>query len=45
MLTHVLKSTIHRGRVTAGNAHDEGRLGMSRDFMDKLDLVPCERIL
>ena len=45
MLIHVLKSKIHRARVTAGDVDYEGSLGISRDLMDKVGLVPYERIL
>jgi len=45
MLVHVLKSTIHRAQVTAGNVEYEGSLGIARDLMDKVGLFPYERIL
>ena len=45
MLIHVLKSKIHRARVTAGDVEYEGSLGISRDLMDKVGLLPYERIL
>ena len=45
MLIHVLKSKIHRARVTAGNVDYEGSLGIARDLMDKAGLLPYERIL
>jgi aspartate 1-decarboxylase len=45
MLIHVLKSKIHRARVTAGNVDYEGSLGIARDLMDKVGLLPYERIL
>ena len=45
MLVHVLKSKIHRARVTAGDVEYEGSLGIARDLMDKVGLLPYERIL
>ena len=45
MLIHVLKSKIHRAQVTAGDVQYEGSLGIDRDFMDKVGLLPYERIL
>ena len=45
MLVHVLKSKIHRARVTAGDVDYEGSLGIARDLMDKVGLLPYERIL
>ncbi len=45
MLIHVLKSKIHRARVTAGNVNYEGSLTIDRALMDKVGFVPYERIL
>jgi aspartate 1-decarboxylase len=45
MLVHLLKSKIHRARVTAGDLNYEGSLGIARDLMDKVGLQPYERIL
>ena len=45
MLVHVLKSKIHRAQVTAGDVEYEGSLGIARDLMDKVGLLPYERIL
>ena len=45
MLVHVLKSKIHRARVTAANVDYEGSLGIARDLMDKVGLLPFEKIL
>ena len=45
MLIHILKSKIHRARVTGGNVNYEGSLGIARDLMDKVGLLPYERIL
>jgi aspartate 1-decarboxylase len=45
MLIHVLKSKIHRAQVTAGDVNYEGSLGIDRDLMDKVGLLPYEKIL
>jgi aspartate 1-decarboxylase len=45
MLVHVLKSKIHRAQVTAGDVNYEGSLGIARDLMDRVGLLPYERIL
>jgi aspartate 1-decarboxylase len=45
MLVHMLKSKIHRAQVTAGDVNYEGSLGISRDLMEKVGLLPYERIL
>jgi aspartate 1-decarboxylase len=45
MLIHVLKSKIHRARVTAANVNYEGSLTIARDLMDQAGFVPYEKIL
>lgn len=45
MLAHLLKSKIHRGFITAANLDYEGSLTIDRDLMDKVGLLPFERIL
>ena len=45
MMVHLLKSKIHRAQVTAGDVNYEGSLGIARDLMDKVGLLPYERIL
>jgi aspartate 1-decarboxylase len=45
MLAHLLKSKIHRGFITAANLDYEGSLTIDRDLMDKVGLLPYERIL
>jgi len=45
MLIHVLKSKIHRARVTAANVNYEGSLTIDHSLMDKVGFVPYERIL
>ena len=45
MQIHLLKSKIHRARVTAGDVNYEGSLGIDQDLMDQVGLLPYERIL
>jgi len=45
MLVHLLKSKLHRAQVTAANLDYEGSLTIDRDLMDKVGLLPYERIL
>jgi aspartate 1-decarboxylase len=45
MLVHILKSKIHRAQVTAANVGYEGSLTIDPDLMDKVGMVPYERIL
>ena len=45
MLVHLLKSKIHRATVTAGNVNYEGSMTIDRDLMEKVGLLPYERIL
>src|SRR5437868_10893283 len=45
MLVHLLKSKIHRARVTGANLEYEGSMSIDRDLMDKAGLLPYERIL
>ena len=45
MFVHILKSKIHRAEVTAANLDYEGSLTIDRDFMDRVCLLPYERIL
>ena len=45
MLIHVLKSKIHRASVTAANVNYEGSLTIDRELMDKVGLIPYEKIL
>ena len=42
MLIQVLTSKIHRTRATAGNVDYRGSLGIARDLMDKVGLLPHE---
>jgi aspartate 1-decarboxylase len=45
MLVHLLKSKIHRATITASNMEYEGSLSIDREMMDKIGLLPYERIL
>lgn len=45
MQIHLLKSKIHRARVTAGNLNYEGSLTIDEDLMDKVGFRAYERIL
>jgi aspartate 1-decarboxylase len=45
MLVHLLKSKLHRARVTDVNVDYEGSLTIDRDLMDRVGLSPCETIL
>jgi aspartate 1-decarboxylase len=41
----VLKSKIHRARVTAASLEYEGSLTIAQDLMDRVGLTPHERVL
>jgi aspartate 1-decarboxylase len=45
MLIHLLKSKLHRANVTGGNVKYEGSLTIARDLMERVGLLPYERIL
>jgi len=45
MLVHLLKSKIHRAQVTGASLDYEGSLTIAEDLMDKVGLLPHERIL
>lgn len=45
MQCHLLKSKIHRARLTACVLDYEGSLAIDRDLMDAVRLLPYERIL
>jgi len=45
MLVYLLKSKIHRAEVTGANTAYEGSMTIDRDFMDKVGLLPYEKIL
>ena len=45
MQIQLLKSKIHRARVTAANVSYEGSLGIDAALMERAGLLPHERIL
>jgi aspartate 1-decarboxylase len=45
MHIHLLKSKIHRAEVTGASMDYEGSLTISSDLMEKVGLVPHERVL
>jgi len=45
MLVYLLKSKIHRARVTGASLNYEGSLTIAEDLMEKASLLPYERIL
>lgn len=45
MQVHMLKSKIHRAAITAGSVDYEGSLTIDLDLMDRVGLLPYERIL
>jgi aspartate 1-decarboxylase len=45
MLVHLLKSKIHRAQVTAADLSYEGSLTIDADLMDKVGLLPYEKVL
>jgi len=40
----LLKSKIHRARVTASDLHYEGSLGLDEDLIEAAGLVPYEKV-
>jgi aspartate 1-decarboxylase len=45
MLVHLLKSKLHRAEVTEANVNYEGSLTIDRELMDRVGMLPYERIL
>ena len=45
MQIHLLKSKIHRAQVTGASQDYEGSLTIAEDLMEKVGLLPYERIL
>ena len=41
----VLKSKLHRAEVTGGNVNYEGSLTISEDLMEKVGILPYEKVL
>jgi aspartate 1-decarboxylase len=44
MFRTVLKSKIHRARVTEANLNYEGSITIARLLMDKADIIPHEKV-
>ena len=44
MLQYMLKSKLHRARVTDANLNYEGSLTIDRQLMDEVGLIPFEKI-
>lgn len=44
MLRTVLKSKIHRARVTETNLYYEGSITIDADLMNKVDIAPGEKV-
>lgn len=45
MKVSILKSKIHKARITQCDLNYEGSLAIDRDLMDKVGLLPYEKIL
>jgi aspartate 1-decarboxylase len=45
MLLHILKSKIHRARITGCDLNYEGSLAVDLDILDRAGILPYERIL
>lgn len=45
MLVTVLKSKLHRARVTDANAEYEGSIGISRNLLEAVGFLPYEKVL
>jgi aspartate 1-decarboxylase len=45
MQVHLLKSKIHRAQVTGASLNYEGSLTIAEDLLEKVALLPYERIL
>ena len=45
MVVHMLKSKLHRARVTDANVDYEGSMTIDHDLMDEVGILPYERIL
>lgn len=45
MLITMLKSKLHNARITGANVHYEGSLGVSRDLLDAVGMLPYEKVL
>lgn len=45
MQVQLLKSKIHKARITEAVLHYEGSLGIDQDLMDQVGIAPYERLL
>jgi aspartate 1-decarboxylase len=45
MTVTVLKSKIHKARITMADLHYEGSLGIDQDLLDEVGITPWEKIL
>lgn len=45
MTVTVLKSKIHKARITMADLHYEGSLGIDLDLLDEVGITPWEKIL
>ena len=45
MQIHLLRSKIHHAVVTDANVEYEGSLTIDHDLMDKVRMLPCERVV
>ena len=45
MILNILKSKIHKARITCADLHYEGSLAIDEDLMDEIGLLAYERIL
>ena len=45
MTLTLLKSKIHKARITMADLHYEGSLGIDQDLMDTVGILPWEKIL
>ena len=44
MLLTLMKSKIHRARVTQCDMHYEGSITIDRDWMDEVGILPYEQV-
>ena len=44
MLLKLMKSKIHRARVTQCDMHYEGSISIDRDWLDEVDILPYEQV-
>ncbi|NUN92398.1 MAG: aspartate 1-decarboxylase [Verrucomicrobiae bacterium] len=45
MIVRLLKSKLHRARVTGGDVNYEGSLTISSDLMEAVGILPYEKVL